>query len=473
MAPDSDRLREYRRKRDAALTPEPVPLAVATPVGGNDTFVIQEHHARALHWDFRLERNGVLVSWAIPKGLPMDPGTNHLAVPTEDHPMDYAAFEGDIPPGEYGGGGVTIWDRGTYVTEEWKPGKVKVVLAGARVRGRYVLFRTGAKSWMIHRMEDAPPGWTPLPDRVEPMLATPSELPRSDDGWAYEMKWDGIRAIGYVDGGRLTLRTRNGNDITATYPELRVLGEELGSTQVILDGEIVAFDAAGRPSFGRLQQRMGVSSAAQARHLATSTPVVYVIFDLLHLDGQSTLTLPYIDRRSRLEELALTGRSWQTPGPLDGAGQDLLDATREQGLEGLVAKRLGSTYQSGRRSSSWLKIKNALDVEVLIGGWHPGEGRRSGSIGSLLLGVSEEGGLRYVGKVGTGFTEVMLRDLDTRVTRLEQETSPFLLLPRKDAKGARWCRPKLVGEVAFTGWTADGRLRHPSWRGLRPDKDTA
>ena len=468
---ETDLLREYRRKRDRALTPEPVPEAGPLPAGNGDTFVIQEHHARALHWDFRLERDGVLVSWAIPKGLPTDRRTNHLAVHTEDHPLEYASFGGSIPAGEYGGGHVMIWDRGTYETEEWTPEKVKVVLHGARARGRYVLFRTDPKNWMIHRMEEAESGWAPLPDRVAPMLATPSGLPPDQTRWAYEMKWDGIRAVGYVDGGRLTLRSRNDRDVTSSYPELRALGEALGSTQLIVDGEIVALDENGRPSFGRLQQRLGVTAASQTRRLASTHPVVYILFDLLHLDGQSTLSLPYTQRRELLEGLELSGPAWQTPPPLDGDGEDLLDATREQGLEGLLAKRMDSTYRPGRRSSSWLKIKNALDQEVVIGGWRPGEGRRAGTLGSLLIGVRDEEGLRYVGRVGTGFNEAMLRDLEQRVTRLERTTSPFLDVPRKDAKDARWCSPRLVGEVAFSGWTTEGRLRHPSWRGLRPDKD--
>jgi bifunctional non-homologous end joining protein LigD len=302
------------------------------------------------------------------------------------------------------------------------------------------------------------------------MLATPGGLPVDESPWTFEMKWDGIRAIGVVDGGRLTLRSRNDRDITATYPELRHLGESLGSTQVVLDGELVAFDEEGRPSFSRLQQRLGVTGAAQVRRLATSIPVVYVVFDLLHLDGRSTLGLPYVQRRALLEDLALNGPAWQTPPALEGDGEDLLAATREQGLEGLLAKRTDSKYLPGRRTKDWLKIKNALDLEVLIGGWREGEGRRSGTVGALLLGVAEEDGLRYVGKVGTGFTDAMLRDLERRLVPLERKTSPFVDVPRKDAKDARWCTPSLLGEVQFSGWTGEARLRHPSWRGLRLDK---
>jgi bifunctional non-homologous end joining protein LigD len=467
-----DRLAEYRSKRDASLTPEPVPEAGTVPVGNDDTFVIQEHHATALHWDFRLERNGVLVSWAVPKNLPLDPKQNHLAVHTEDHPLEYAQFEGGIPEREYGGGAVSIWDRGTYVAEEWTDRKVKVVLSGRRVSGRYALFQTDGKNWMVHRMDDVPAGWEPLPDLVKPMLATPSSsLPADEAGWVFEMKWDGIRAVSYVDGGRIKLLTRNDRDVTATYPELRALGETLGSTQVVLDGEIVAFDPQGRPSFGRLQQRMHVTSPTQIRRLRTEIPVVYVLFDVLHLNGRSTLKLPYRDRRDLLETLDLAGPAWLTPPALEGDGVDVLEATREQGLEGILAKRADSLYLPGRRSNSWLKIKNEFHEEVLIGGWSPGEGRRSDTIGALLAGVPDDDGLRYVGKVGTGFTDAMLKDLQRILAPLARTSSPFIDVPRKDAKDVMWCEPERWGEVRFSGWTGDGRMRHPSWRGLRPDKD--
>lgn len=467
---DSDPLAEYRRKRDALKTPEPVPERGPLPTGNDDTFVIQEHHATALHWDLRLERDGVLVSWAVPKNLPLDPKQNHLAVHTEDHPIEYAAFEGNIPEGEYGGGWMQVWDRGTYTTEEWTDTKVKVVLSGARAQGRYVLFRTDGKNWMVHRMDEAPPGWERVPELVRPMLAASEPLPTDESGWMFEMKWDGIRAVSYIDGGRITLRTRNDRDVTATYPELRLLGEALGSTQAVLDGEIVAFDDTGRPSFGRLQQRMHVTSPTQIRRLRRSIPVVYVLFDLLHIDGVSTIGLPYTERRALLDDLALTGPCWMTPPVLEGDGADLLEATREQGLEGIVAKLGSSTYLPGRRSTNWRKIKNNLDREVVIGGWSAGEGRRADTIGALLVGIPEAEGLRYAGKVGTGFTDKMLHDLERQLRPLVKDTSPFVDVPRKDSKGVTWCEPTLVGEVEFSGWTGEGRMRHPSWRGLRPDK---
>jgi bifunctional non-homologous end joining protein LigD len=472
-------LSTYRRKRDAKRTPEPVPAA-ATPLpkGNDDTFVVQEHHATALHWDFRLERDGVLVSWAVPKGLPTDPKTNHLAVQTEDHPLEYAGFEGEIPAGEYGGGRVHLWDVGTYECEKWTDTEVKVVLHGRRVSGRYVLIRTskaGARrrDWIMHRMDPPPPGFAPLPDLIRPMLAVlRDELPRDDAAYGYEFKWDGVRTILYVDGGRPRALSRNDRDVTGSYPELRALAESLGSRQVVLDGEIVAMDADGRPSFAALQQRMHVTNAAQVRRLAASTPATFFAFDVLHLDGASLLDTPYVERRRILESLHLSGPSWQTPPHFEGGGAAVLAASKDQGLEGIIAKRLASTYQPGKRSDAWLKFKNLRTQEVVVGGWKPGEGRRKGAIGSLLLGVPGPDGLEYVGHVGTGFTDKMLRDLEQLLAPLARDDPPFATtVPRPYAKDARWVDPELVGEVAFTEWTREGRLRHPAWRGLRPDKE--
>ncbi|WP_274534335.1 DNA polymerase ligase N-terminal domain-containing protein, partial [Saccharothrix sp. CB00851] len=305
-------LSEYRRKRDAGRTPEPVPGDDAVlPRGGDDTFVIQEHHASRLHWDVRLERGGVLVSWAVPKGLPPEPGTIRLAVRTEDHPLEYASFSGVIPKGEYGAGRMVIWDRGRYETVKWSDREVDVVLHGSRVEGEFVFFRRdaagGGEDWMVRRRhEPARPDWVALPESVAPMLATAAaELPGPGSKWAFEFKWDGVRAIARVEGGRVRLTSRLGNDVTGTYPELQGLGEQLGATQVLLDGEIVALEG-GRPSFGALQQRMH-ASAAQARRLVARTPVTFLVFDVLHLDGSPTLELPYSRRRELLEGLGLGG----------------------------------------------------------------------------------------------------------------------------------------------------------------------
>jgi len=473
-------LETYRNKRDALRTPEPMPPPGPLPSGNDDTFVIQEHHARALHWDFRLERGGVLVSWAVPKGLPLDPRTNHLAKHTEDHPLDYAGFAGAIPAGEYGGGSVLLWDRGRYDCEKWSDREVKVVLHGARISGRYVLFRTGpsgSQDWMVHRMDPPPePTWQPLPELVRPMLATPADGPPGDDtAWGFEFKWDGVRAIVYIEGGRPRVLSRNERDVTGSYPELRALADAQGARQIVLDGEIVAMDEAGRPSFGRLQERMHVTRAAAVRRVATTVPVTYLIFDLLHVDGSSTLALGYAERRALLESLDLAGPSWTLAPSFAGGGAAVLQASREAGLEGIVAKRLDSPYLPGRRSEHWLKVKNLRQQEVVVGGWKPGTGRRARTFGSLLLGVpNADGGLAYVGHVGTGFSDAALEVLQPRLDALAADHSPFAPeVPREHARGAHWVRPELVGEVAYGELTRDGRLRHPTWRGVRADKEPA
>jgi bifunctional non-homologous end joining protein LigD len=304
------------------------------------------------------------------------------------------------------------------------------------------------------------------------MLATLGELPKDDANWSYEMKWDGVRALTYLQDGRVRFTSRNDIDVTVSYPELHSLSEQLGETQALLDGEIVSFDEAGRPSFKRLQQRMHVASAATARRLAESDPAVYLIFDLLHLDGRNLFDLPYTLRRELLEGLELDGDSWQTPPAFTGDGPHAVEASKQQGLEGIMAKRSSSRYLPGRRSPEWVKVKNFRTQEVVVGGWSPGKGRRAGTVGALLLGVPTSEGLRYVGQVGTGFTDAMLRDLAERLGHIARKTSPFSPdVPRADARDAQWVAPQLVGEVMFGEWTGDGRLRHPSWRGLRPDKN--
>src|SRR4051794_15636261 len=403
----ADRLGAYREKRDFGATPEPG-AGPAESAGDADAprYVVQEHHARALHWDLRLEHEGTLASWAVPKGIPPDPRRNNLAVRTEDHPLEYLEFEGDIPAGQYGAGTMRIWDRGTYELHKFREDEVMVTFHGERLHGRYVLFRTDGKNWMMHRM--APPEDSdrePVPHKLQPMLARSGDLPTDDGGWAYEVKWDGVRALAAVEGGRLRLTSRNLNDITPRYPELRELGRALGSREALLDGEVVAFGGDGRPSFQRLQTRMHVTGDAQVRRLMRTDPVVYVLFDVLHLDGGSLLAEPYEERRARLLELGLNGPHWQTPAHRVGDGAALLAASRAQGLEGIVAKRLGSPYVPGRRTPAWVKVKNVRSTEAVVGGWLPGEGGRSGRLGALVVGFYDDGELRYAGRVGSGFDE--------------------------------------------------------------------
>ena len=470
-SPYPDKLGPYRAKRSPDRTPEPVPAAAPVPGTPGDRFVIQEHHARALHWDFRLERDGVLASWAVPKGLPLERGVRRLAVQTEDHPLEYASFEGSIPPGEYGGGQVAVWDRGHYECQKWSDDEVMVTLHGERVEGRYVLVRTRGTQWIVQRLDEASGEREPMPSLIRPMLATPGRLPSHDAAWGFEFKWDGVRTIAYVEGGRTRLVSRNDRDVTVSYPELRRAGEVLGSRDAVLDGEIVAFDSNGRPSFGMLQQRMHVTDAGRARQLADRVPVVLLVFDVLFLEGQSTTERAYRERRGILESLHLDGPHLNAPPWFEGGGRNVYRAAIDQSLEGVVAKRLESTYQPGRRSPDWIKVKRVRTQEVVVGGWTPGQGRRGSTIGALLLGIPGPNGLEYVGRVGTGFTDDVLVELTSVLTTLERPTSPFSTpIPARQAAGARWAEPGLVGEVSFSEWTHEGRLRQPAWRGLRPDK---
>jgi bifunctional non-homologous end joining protein LigD len=463
----ADRLQRYREKRDFEQTPEPGGDAGAPEAGRR--FVVQEHSARSMHWDLRLEHEGTLASWAVPRGIPPDPKRNHLAVRTEDHPLEYLEFHGEIPEGSYGAGTMRIFDRGTYELHKWRDEEVMVTLHGERVRGRYVLFRTDGSNWMIHRMDPPEdPDREPMPESLQPMLAKAGPLPAGDE-WAYEIKWDGVRAIGYVEGGRLRLESRNAKNITPRYPELRPLGRALGTHEAILDGEIVAFGEDGRPSFERLQGRMHLTSESQVRRLSQSQPVAYVIFDLLHLDGRSLLALPYSERRERLAALELGGPTWQVPAYHQGDGQALLEASRAQRLEGIVAKRLDCPYSPGRRSSGWVKVKNVRRTEVVIGGWLTGDGGRAGRLGALVMGAYDDGELRYVGRVGTGFTDAELARVQALLEPLERPTSPFAA--GRPPKLTRFVEPRLVATVEYTEATRIGTLRHPSYKGLRDDVD--
>jgi bifunctional non-homologous end joining protein LigD len=471
-----DRLGRFRAKRDFTQTPEPAGGGDAAAAPAAPRFVIHEHSARRLHWDLRLERDGVLASWALPRGLPEQPKVNHIAPHTEDHPLEYLDFEGEIPAGSYGAGTMAIWDRGTYECLKWEPRKVEVALHGERVDARYALFAIGKeaqpKDWMIHRMDPAAdPAREPMPERIVPMLARAGELPADDGAWAYEVKWDGVRAIAYSEPGRLRFESRNLNEIGASYPELARLNRALRSHSAVLDGEIVAFDADGRPSFGALQSRMHVSSPARARRLAQDTPVTYVIFDILWLDGHSLMGRSYDERRAALESLALAGERWQTPAALRGGGRAVLAASAAARLEGVIAKRRNSTYDPGRRSGVWIKLKNVVREELAIGGWLRGEGGRRDRIGALLVGTpGADGALRYAGRVGTGFTDRMLDELAARLEPLARERSPFAPDGTQPPRQAHFSEPVLIAEVEFLERTKDGLLRAPSFQGLREDR---
>lgn len=495
-SPATDRLATYRSMRDPGRTPEPVPAA-PPPSSDGRSFVVQEHHARRLHYDFRLERDGVLVSWAVPKGPPTDPRTNHLAVPTEDHPLEYGAFEGTIPAGEYGGGTVTIWDAGTYDLEKWREGEVIVTLHGrpdgglGGVPAKFALIRTG-KDWLMHRMaiRDAtapePPSPAPTPSSsppatapaaaaevVEPMLATlatPADIGRPED-WHFEMKWDGVRVIAHVDDGRVRLTSRRGRDETVRYPDLLADLAALGCRNAVLDGEIVVLDPGGAPSFGLLQPRINLTRPADIAAAAAQAPAQLLLFDVLRLDDEALMRRPYEERRQLLEGLhPASGSRVQVPPEFEGDLEAALDASEAFRLEGVVAKRRGSVYQPGARARSWLKIKHRRSQSVVVGGWRPGQGNRHGTVGSLLLGIPDGDLLRYVGRAGSGFSDAGLAEADRLLAPLARAASPFEDVPPEDARDAHWVEPSLVGEVYYTEVTGPGRLRHPVWKGWRPDQ---
>jgi len=508
-AADGDRLQRYRSKRDAQKTPEPMPKRQRASSRGSSpghgaSFVIQEHHARSLHWDFRLEHDGVLVSWALPKGVPTSTGSNRLAVQTEDHPLEYRDFEGHIPKGEYGGGDVTIWDDGYYESEKWRDGEEIVVTLHGRDDGplggptKLALIHTGgdgknAQNWLMHLMTDPSSGTSETPDStattettappasgsraprpVSPMLATlgsAEDIPAEDErDWAYEMKWDGIRMLAAVGVDGVRLVTRNGNDVTATYPEVADALPQAVTGQALLDGEVVAVDRAGRPDFGLLQTRMGLTRAKEVAAAAAKAPVQYLVFDLIERDGRRLVRQDYDERRRMLAETVRERGAIRVPPAFDGDLAGAMATSRDLRLEGVVAKKRDGTYRAGRRSRSWIKIKHHRTQEVIVVGWRPGKGRRSGGVGSLLVAIHEDGALRYIGRVGTGFTDRDLDDIARRMRSRHRATPPLSGVPRPDAADARWVRADLVGEVEFAEWTTDGRLRQPSWRGWRPDK---
>ena len=456
-------LEEYRRKRDFGATPEPGPEDAPEPAGDpRPRFVVQRHDARALHFDLRLEVDGALASWAVPKGPPLREGVRRLAVRTEDHPLEYLDFAAVIPEGQYGAGRMTIWDRGHYEVELRAEREWKVVLHGAVLRGNYHLVRTGGdgkEEWLLFRSAKGPPG---APDPLErfaglrPMLAESRPEAFDDDRWAFELKWDGYRALALVTGDATALRSRNGRDLAGAYPELADLRRAVLCQEAVLDGEVVVLDGDGRPSFADLQSGRG--------------PRTYMAFDLLYVDGEWLLDRPLSERAARLAEVL------SPEGPprvrrsdhVVARGRDLQAAAAERDVEGVMAKRLASTYRPGTRTGDWLKIKSRPELEATIGGFTEGKGGRTGGVGALLVGQPEDGRLRYLGHVGSGLSRESERMLRARLLALEVPEAPFSAPPATNAP-VHWARPELRCRVAYAEVTADGRLRAPVYLGLVED----
>jgi bifunctional non-homologous end joining protein LigD len=461
----SRRLTEYRGKRDPKKTSEPFSgrkRRTKEPI-----FVVQRHDARRLHYDFRLERDGALASWAVPKGVPLEPGQRALAVHVEDHPLDYATFEGEIPKGQYGAGTVEIWDNGTYeLVEEKRDGGLTVRLHGKRLDGTWTLVPAhldgDPKNWLLLRKRDETAQSARPPRDYEPMLATLERDVPKGGGWLYEVKWDGFRALAYVSQGEARLTSRTGNDLTQRFPNVaKEIPKALKTPDCVLDGEVCAIDEQGRSSFSLMQQGK------------PGTPLVYFVFDALEVEGEPLVDLPLRERRRRLEKLIDRRNKTVRISEVFDDGEALLHAAEEQGLEGIMAKKADSRYAVGRRTRDWLKVKTHGRQEFIIAGYTKGQGRRAGTLGSLVLAVRRGRELEYVGNVGTGFTGEEIEKLLAKLRPLERKEPPFREVPKmpKVRKGdVTWVEPKLVAEVEFAEWTHDGHLRAPSYQGLRDDK---
>jgi bifunctional non-homologous end joining protein LigD len=539
------KLEEYRRKRRFDRTPEPsgapdtskapgkpvseakrtrlpkpkLPqLEVRAGAEHGDTFVVQKHRATRLHYDFRLAIDGTLKSWAVPKGPSQSHADKRLAVHVEDHPLDYANFEGKIPEGNYGAGTVMVWDRGTFRLEgnldaltQLAKGEIKFSLNGEKLRGSFVLVKlkhsekgnewlmikhkdvAEDSSWNIDEhdgsaltgrtieeiKEELPPKRQavpirpeelpsarkgPMPAKVEPMLATLADRPFSDPNWLFEIKWDGVRALARTENGDLTLLARAGGDITKRYPELASLPEALAAHEAILDGEIVALDARGHSDFERLQERMHVR--APSEHLVTQNPVVYFVFDLLYCDGYDLRKSPLLERKQLLSRVMhASGRFRYSDHQLE-KGKELFELAEKNGLEGILAKRTDSPYVS-ERSPYWVKLKVTQTVDAVVGGWT--EPRTPAlSFGSLLLGLHESKKLRFIGHVGSGFDAKKQKELSGRLKELAAPACPFESVPVTNEKPS-WVSPELVARVKFSGWTDEHALRHPVFVALRED----
>ena len=463
----------YISKRDFDGTPEPAPGA--SPVTQGNSFVIHKHRATRLHYDVRLERDGALPSWAVPKGLPLAPGDKRLAVRTEDHPLEYGAFEGVIPKGHYGAGRVWIFDSGTYDLVEWTEKKVSFRLHGTRYRGLEWHMVKTADGWLafLASHQDAP--LIEAAPSLPPMLAEGGYEAFDDEGWRFEPKLDGIRAVVTTTTDATRLVSRNGRDLSAGYPELHALHETVLSANAVLDGEIIATDEAGHNSFEALQRRMNLADPREIERASKHTPVAFIAFDILFYDGEDTTGFPLEERRLLLEHVVEENDHVRINPYVDGAGVAFTAQADALGLEGVMAKRLGSHYRPGRRSDDWRKIKLRPTQDCVILGWTPGQGGRSNTFGALLVGAfdPDDGDLRWVGQVGSGFTDRTLTDLLAQLEPLRRRDPSATDPDLATVPGAVFVEPELVCEVEYHEITGAGKMRAPSFKGLRPDVSAA
>src|SRR5688500_3974130 len=517
------KLTEYSAKRTFDATPEPGPEVVEKR-SGPLLFVIQQHSATRIHYDFRLECDGVLKSWAVPKGPSLDPAEKRLAVQTEGHQLDYASFEGIIPPKQYGAGEVIVWDCGVYSPDEeedWvadreeaerqvreglEKGKLSVFLRGEKVKGSYALVRTkDQKTWLLIKHKDrftakteitaqersvlsaitvdemtampvqrmpaenlVPAGRTEaMPEKLEPMHAELADAPFNKPDWMWEPKLDGYRIVAFLRHGKVTLRSRRGLELASTFPRVAAAIAEQG-VDMILDGELVAFDAGGKPSFNALQNRFELKTEREIAAAEKSTPVVFYAFDLLHFAGVDLRKAPYADRRRYLAQCLLPSPHVQLVHAADD-GVELYAAAVASGFEGVIGKRKQSNYEPGKRSASWLKVKSTASEDFVVGGYTKGKGARE-SLGAILIGYWEGRDLRYASHVGSGFDSKSLAQVQARLEPLKRKTCPFAEQPELNGP-TLWGEPQVAVEVKFQGWTGDGSLRAPVFLRTREDRN--
>jgi DNA ligase D-like protein (predicted ligase)/DNA ligase D-like protein (predicted polymerase)/DNA ligase D-like protein (predicted 3'-phosphoesterase) len=463
-------LGEYLRKRTFGPegTTEPAPSGTA---GEGNSFVIHKHRATRLHYDVRLERDGALPSWAVPRGLPTQPGDKRLAVRTEDHPLEYGSFEGSIPEGHYGAGEVRIFDDGWHEPVEWTDSKVSFRLHGRRYPGlEFHLVKTRT-DWLAFLASNQQAPLIASPPAFQPMLAEGGWKAFDDAAWWFEPKFDGIRSMTTMATDATRLVTRNGRDVSDKYPELRMIHELVDQVNAVMDAEIVAFDKDGKNSFEVLQQRMNLSNEREIKRISSRIPVALVAFDLLWLDGHDLTDLALEQRRELLETIVEQDHRLQVVTHVDGGGTAFAEVAEGLGLEGVVAKRTGSKYQPGRRSPDWRKIKLTNTQDCVILGWTPGQGGRSGTFGALLVGAYDDGKLIWIGQVGTGFTRSTLDRVLETLEPLKRATQPIDDPELAKVKGATFVEPRLVCEVEYLEITkSTKKMRAPSFKGLREDK---
>jgi DNA ligase D-like protein (predicted ligase)/DNA ligase D-like protein (predicted polymerase)/DNA ligase D-like protein (predicted 3'-phosphoesterase) len=456
-------LEQYKQKRSFDRTPEPPP---AVALGEGNAFVVHRHHASRLHYDLRLEQDGVLKSWAVPKGLPPRPGVMRLAVATEDHPLEYLNFEGTIPKGEYGGGDMWIFARGKYIITKEKKNGFYFRLQSKELNAEYRTHKTKENEWLLERVDV--PQIDYVRDAIEPMLASSAEQPPASADYLYEVKWDGIRALIALDDGQITIRTRNNVNITQRFPELLIPEQAFRASTALFDAEIVCLDERGKPVFKHVIHRMQQTSEGAIERARAKYPAVCYVFDCLYLDGRPIISEPLLRRRAWMADALKRDTPYRVSEVVED-GQALFDAAKAMGLEGIMAKEKNSPYQPGKRSNHWLKIKTRQTIDCVIIGYTKGKGNRAGEFGALHLAVQEDNGLRYVGKVGTGFDARLMKELLTRLKSLKTIKRPVKEKPLDDASST-YVEPKLVCEVAYASWTKDNMLREPVFVRMREDQ---